>query len=155
MEDMEFEKRVLQNEPRLYRVARTMLRCDQDCADALQEGILRAWQRLESLRDKSRFDAWLMRIVVNECRNIQRGYKRRPLSLDALPEKGEPPPDIGLRHALDTLSEKYRLPLVLHHAERLSIEEIARLLRLPQSTVKWRLHEARRLVKMALGEEAD
>lgn len=153
MDGTEFEARVLNCEACLYRIARSMLRSDQDCGDALQEGILRAWQHLDRLRDESRFEAWLTRIVINECRNIQRGYKRRPVSLESVQEEGIQPPDSGLANALSSLPEKYRLPLALHHGEGFSVKEIAAMLRIPQSTVKWRLYESRRLLHDALYEE--
>jgi len=116
---------------------------------------LKAWQRLKTLKDEGCFDAWLTRIVINECRNIQRGYKRRTVSLDGIPEIGMEPPDPGLKDALGDLPEKYRLLLVLHYGEGISISEISAILRLPQSTVKWRLHEGRRLLHIALHEEVD
>ncbi len=155
MNGTEFETCVLQIEARLYRIARAMLKNDQDAGDAIQEGILKAWQQLHRLRDQSRFDAWLTRIVINECRNTQRQYKRRPVSLDALAEMGTPPPDPVLKDALERLDLKYRLPLVLHLGEGFPVREVAALLRLPLSTVKWRLHEGCKLLYALLGEEAE
>lgn len=155
MDGTEFETRVLNNEARLFRIARSMLRSDEDCGDALQEGILKAWQRLSALRDKSCFDAWLTRIVINECRNLQRGYFRHNVSLESIPERGTEPPDIGFADTLNSLPEKYRLVLTLHHGEGFTVEEVAVMLRLPKSTVKWRLLEGRRLLGGMLREEAD
>jgi RNA polymerase sigma-70 factor (ECF subfamily) len=155
MDGMEFETRVLSIEARLYRIARSMLRNDQDCGDALQEGILKAWQRLHALRDERCFDAWLTCIVINECRNLQRGYRRRTVPLDSIPECGTVPADPCLMDALSSLPEKYRLILTLHHGEGFTVEEIAVMLHLPNSTVKWRLHEGRRLLSGALCEEVD
>jgi RNA polymerase sigma-70 factor (ECF subfamily) len=155
MDGTEFETRVLNNEARLYRIARSMLRNDQDCGDALQEGILKAWQHLYTLRDEGSFDAWLTRIVINECRNLQRGYLRRAVPLESVPERGTELPDPGLAYALDSLPEKYRLILKLHHEEGFAVGEIAAMLRLPKTTVKWRLQEGRRLLGGILSEEAD
>ena len=155
MDGTEFETRVLSSEARLYRIARSMLRNEYDCGDALQEGILKAWQRLHTLRDERCFEAWLARIVINECRNLQRGYNRPTVPLENIPESGTEPPDPGLADALGTLPEKYRLPLVLHHGEGFGVGEIAAMLRLPRSTVKWRLHEGRRRLNAALQKEAN
>jgi RNA polymerase sigma-70 factor, ECF subfamily len=155
MDGTEFEAHVLKSEARLYRIARSMLRNDQDCGDALQEGILKAWQRLHTLRDERCFDAWLTRIVINECRNLQRGYRRRTVPWESIPECGTEPPDPCLEDALSSLPEKYRLILTLHHGEGFAVEEIAVMMHLPMSTVKWRLHEGRRLLGGALREEVD
>ncbi len=155
MDGTEFEAHVLTCEARLYRIAQSMLRNDQDCGDALQEGILKAWQRLYTLRDERRFDAWLTRIVINECRNLQRGYTRRTVPLECIPERGTEPPGTSLADTLASLPKKYRLILLLHHGEGFSVEEIAAMLCLTKSTVKWRLHEGRRLLGAALREEVD
>ncbi len=155
MDGTEFEARVIHSEARLYRIARSMLRNDHDCGDALQEAILKAWQRLHTLRDENCFEAWLTRIVINECRNLQRGYKRPTIPLENITEGGIELPDPGLADALGTLPEKYRLPLVLHHGEGFAVEEIAAMLRLPRSTIKWRLYEGRRLLYAVLHEEAN
>lgn len=155
MDGTEFETRVLNNEARLYRIARSMLRNDEDCGDAMQEGILKAWQRLSALRNDSCFDAWLTCIVINECRNLQRGYFRWTVPLESVPESGTEPPDPILAGALDSLPEKYRLILTLHHEEGFAVGEIAAMLRLTKSTVKWRLHEGRRLLGGILREEVE
>lgn len=155
MDGREFEACVLKSEARLYRIARSILLSDQDCGDALQEGILKAWQRLHSLKNDDCFDAWLTRIVINECRNIQRGYKGWTIPLESIAEIEAEPPDLGLMDALGGLQEKYRLLLVLHYGEGFSIAEIAAMIRLPQSTIKWRLHEGRKLLHNALHEEME
>ncbi len=157
MDEATFADGVRRCEAKLYRTARAMLRSDADCADALQEAILRAWQRRERLRDADRFDAWLTRIVVNECRDMMRRAKRQPALLGEAEAavRETPPPDPGLRDALVALPEKYRLPLMLHHLDGYGVEEIAGILALPKTTVKWRLYEARQRLKTALAEEVE
>ena len=156
MNEKTFEERVRALEPKLYRTASAVLWNDADAADALQECILRAWRRLDSLREEERFDAWLTRILLNCCRDIQRQARRRPLPLDEALREGshEAVPDTGLREALRALPTQYRLPLLLHHLDGYSLEEISRMLRLPISTLKGRLYEARRRLKALLDEEA-
>ena len=63
-------------ERRLYRISRTILSSDADCQDALQEALIRAWMRRGSLRNEGAFDAWLIRILINECRILARRAKR-------------------------------------------------------------------------------
>ena len=156
VDERTFEERIRTLEPRLYRTAYAMLYSDADAADAMQECILRAWRKLGSLKDEERFDAWVTRILVNECRDVQRRSKRRPLPYDeAIGEKtAEAPPDIGLREALHQLAPKYRLPLLLHHMDGYTLEELAPMLHLPLSTVKGRLYQARKQLKTLLEKEA-
>ncbi len=59
-----------------------------------------------------------------------------------------------LQEALRALEEKYRLVVVMHYLEGYSVDELARILRLPAGTVKWRLKRARTLLRESLSEEA-
>ena len=77
MDREQFTSAVLAAEPTLYRVAKTMLRSEHDCADAAQQAILRAWEQLDSLRSTRYFKTWLVRILINECSTILRRQQRR------------------------------------------------------------------------------
>lgn len=156
MTEQEFDSRVRQMEGKMYRLARSMLRSDYDCGDALQNAVFAAWQKLPSLREEAQFEAWLMRIVVNACRDAQRGYLRRKGEMpveEALQVASLPPPDVDLQMALEKVAEKFRLPILLHYMNGLSVPEIARVLRLPQSTVKGRIREGLKKLRRLLGEE--
>ena len=134
----------------LYRVAWAILGHNADVADALQETALRAWQHRSSLRSEAYFGTWVTRICINVCRAQLR--KRRPLiSLEDAPEPAAPPPDVSLSLALRALPENLRLPLMLQYAEGMSYQEISRVLRLPESTVRGRIARA----KQALRKELD
>lgn len=141
MEEERFVSEVRAMERTLYRVARGYLRTWDECADAVQEALCKAWDKRKRV-DESYFQPWLTRIVINECHNIGRRKKR--LIPVAEPER-EPAPEPALPEladALEALPEKLRLPLTLHYLEGFSVEEIARILRIPAGTVKSRLHQA-------------
>lgn len=133
----------------LYRVALTILRNDEDCKDALQEAALKAWEKRHTLRDKERFTTWLTRILINECRNIQR-KRRRIVLMESLPESAVFQEDRTLMMVLETLPETYRISLVLRYSEGMSDNEIASVLRLPASTVRGRIHRAKKQLKKEL-----
>ncbi len=61
---------------RVYRVARAILRNDEDCRDALQETALKAWQKRDTLRDEALFGTWLTRILINECHTLLRKKRK-------------------------------------------------------------------------------
>lgn len=147
----DFTARVRACERRLYRVARTMLRSDADCEDAVQEALLRAWSKLDSLREERFFETWLIRILINECRALLR---RRPQEAEI--SESLPAPEAGARAVLDALEAlpaKHRIALELHCIEGYSVREVAHVLRLPEGTVKWRLSRGRALLEKELGEE--
>ena len=149
-----FAARVMTCERKLYRVARTMLRAEADCEDAVQEALTRAWRFRDSLRDERYFDTWLVRILINECRNLQR--RRTPtVPLENADEVSRAPlTDAGgLLAALAALTEKARIAMVLHYVEGYPVEEAARLLNVPAGTVKWRLHQGRKQLRERMERE--
>ena len=148
----DFIQRVRACERRLYRVARTMLPQECDCEDAVQEALLRAWDRRETLRQEAYFDTWLIRILINQCKTF---YRRRP------PEPAELTEDIPqvtseetpLLEALMALPRKQRVTLELHYIEGYSVKEVAAMLGIGESAAKLRLMRGRRRLKEMLSEE--
>ena len=153
MDKAEFTAAVLEAEPALYRVAKAMLRSEQDCADAAQQAILRAWEQLDTLRRPKYFKTWLTRILINECRAILRlrqrlaPYKQEQAECIPAPAADD---HSDLYEALLSLDEKYRLPVVLFYLEGFKTREIAGLLGVPEGTVKSRLRTARELLRKDL-----
>lgn len=147
-----FTRLALEQQRTLYRVAISYTGHLPDAEDAMQEALLRAWNRRHTLRDEALFGTWLTRILINECKSLLR-RRRRMLPAAQLPSFPSPSPDEEatlLREALMALPEKYRLPLVLQVLEGYSIRDIARMLYLPEGTVKSRIARA----KEKLGKEA-
>ena len=148
----DFIQRVRACERRLYRVARTMLPQECDCEDAVQEALLRAWDKLDTLRQEAYFETWLIRILINQCKNF---YRRRPPEPAELagdipqPRQGDTP----LLDALTALPRKQRVTLELHYIEGYSVAEVARILRVPEGTVKWRLKRGRDQLKESIIRE--
>ena len=138
-----FTREILAMTDTLYGVSRTYLHQDADCADAVQESILKAWVHLASLKKEAYFRTWVIRILINECKSMCK-RKRRMVPVAQFPDTIAPPgPDNGLYAVLLALDEKYRIPLVLYHCEGYAVEEIARILRLPKGTVLSRLFRGR------------
>ena len=157
MDEREYQSRVTECVPALYRAARGILRSEQDCADAVQEAVFQGWVKRGQLRDAARLKAWLTRIVINECRNLQRSsYKQlRAVEASAAELRVPPPPEaLDLEAALSELPEKYRLPLVLHYAEGYPTREIAEMLAIPEGRLRQRMHTARKKLEGRLVRNA-
>ena len=154
MNRQEFTHRVLALEGRLHRISYGLLRNAQDQQDAVQEAVLKAWQKIGSLRDERFFATWLTRILINECYNLL-SARKGAVPLDAVQEipsvAGEA--NRELRDAVLALDEKLRLPVLLHYMEGYRVREIAEILKLPEGTVKTRLARAKREMKKHLEEE--
>lgn len=149
MTKTEFTDAVLAAEPVLYRVAKSMLGSEADCADAAQNAILRAWEKLDTLKKPEYFRTWLVRILINECKSVLR-TRGRCVSLEQDTDEAAPETNGELYAALAALEEKYRLPVTLHYIEGFHTNEIAHMLRLPEGTVKTRLRRAREILRKEL-----
>ena len=156
MSDMEYMSRVRGMERKLYRIASAILFSDADSADAIQEAVFKGWMRRDGLREEKYFESWLIRILINECKNILRRRKRAPLPLNEEARLRGAPEDmelsLHLRRCLAELPEKLRVPLLLHHLEGYGLADIARMLGLAPTLVKSRLYQARRALKNTLDQ---
>lgn len=159
MNEREYEKQIMQCLPTLYRVAQSVLLNEHDSADAVQEAVFQGWVKRRQLRDASRFPAWMVRITVNECRNLQRRAMKQKRAVEAsMAEISQPAGrrnTTDLEAALSQLPEKYRLPIVLHYMENYPTREIAALMEIPEGRLRERMRTARKLLGRMLKDEAD
>jgi len=155
MTDNEFTERLADMREVMYRVSYSQLSqaCDRD--DAVQETLLKAWGKRKKLKDERFMQTWIIRILINECHNIQRKKKWVTVS-DELQERIAPPEaNAELHDALFMLDEKLRAPVVLHYIEGFRIDEIAEILHLPQGTVASRMSRARKELRQILSTASD
>lgn len=152
MDEREFSARVRSMRDRIWRVSFSILRSTADSEDAMQEALLRAWRNVNSLRDKSLFETWLTRILINECRRL---IRKRPVSAEipeSLPAPEAENPALG--KAIAGIKMDLRIPVILHYIEGYSVKETAEIMRVTESNVKARLMRARKKLKEALEKEA-
>jgi RNA polymerase sigma-70 factor (ECF subfamily) len=150
----------------VYRLCYLIMRHEQDAEDMTQETFIRAFRALPrfEIRKGISFEAWLYRIAVNACRSRMRRKWYQALPWREAPEllaESEEQPDRLLMQgerrdeileAIDSLSEKHRLVIILRYYGGLSNEEIARTLGIPSGTVRSRLHIARQRLRELLEE---
>lgn len=155
MNKEQFTAEVLKAEKSLYHIAKSILKNDEDCADAMQNAILAAYKKLHTLKQETFFKTWLTRILINESYQLLRNRREQVSYEDYMAkQKAEDSTRYSeLYLAVQKLSEKYRIPFVLHYVEGYSVKEIAQILSLTESAVKVRLHRARNLMKERLKGE--
>ena len=155
MEELEwFTEQVKENESAMYRLAIGLLGNPEDAADAAQEAILTAYQKLPSLRRRESFRPWLLRILTNECYAMLRRRKKL-ISLEELPDLpaasgGEE--HIQLWQAVSTLSQPLRSVVSLYYYDGFSGKEIGTILGISEANVKTRLSRARKQLRLLLEE---
>ena len=157
MDKETFSQLALANQRQIYRIALCYLKSSADAEDAMQEALLRAWRRRDTLRSQSLFSTWLTRILINECKTLLR-KKRKCFSMAVLPDIPVPPQDekaMLLRSAFFSLPEKYRVPLVLSLLDGYSLKEIAYLLSLPLGTVKTRIARGKKILQKEVSDDAE
>jgi RNA polymerase sigma-70 factor (ECF subfamily) len=170
--------RVLAREqlPRLYSLGRRLV--GDDAEDAVQDCLLKAFQRFDQLADLAAGPAWLTSILVNCCRDRGRAQARRPvevrfdgvedfslyrtiayedpfpysdsLHIDFLGEFGAD----DVRMVLMRMPDLYRIPLVLVYMEGFLVREVADMLAAPLGTVLARLHRGRKLFERQMWDYA-
>lgn len=151
--DAWFTREIEAATPAMFRIAFAILRNRTDCEDAVQNAVMKAYKRLDTLSDKKVFRPWLIRILKNECFDMLR--KRRPTGdLDACGEGYEMEvPDLDLNRAFDTLSPDERLAITLFYYEGYRVSEIAAITDVTEGTVRSRLSRARASLKEQLSEK--
>jgi RNA polymerase sigma-70 factor (ECF subfamily) len=145
---------------RLYSVAYGILRDSNRAEDAVQQALLNAWRQIPRLRDDSRLEAWLLRMVVNtsytELRHTRRWQPGLHLVTDSetSPRTADAQASVAERDELERafrhLSGEHRAVLVMHHYLGLSVSEIGETIGLSPGTVRSRLHYARQHMRAAL-----
>ena len=127
----------------MYKVALAILMNDEDVADAIQDTILICWEKIHSLKQIQYFQTWMTRILINKCYDIRKKNKRTTI-LDEYEEPAyEDDYNLEFKEALSTLGEKYRSIMTLFYSEGYHIDEIAKILKIPKSTVQTRLKRGR------------
>ncbi|MGA2418601.1 MAG: sigma-70 family RNA polymerase sigma factor [Candidatus Acidiferrum sp.] len=174
-EDKEaFEELIRRHQQRVFAVAARILRKREDIEDISQQVFVKAYFSLKRFDQRAAFSTWLYKITVNECWDLLRKKKVRPLLYDAdLSEEQSQQltaaegtqstgPDILQRLAtrqrvqqlLSGLDERDRMMLILKEVEGLSIEEIGETMDINANTVKVRLFRARRKIVLSARQKA-
>jgi RNA polymerase sigma-70 factor, ECF subfamily len=161
-----FELLVARHQGRVFAVAGGILRNREDVEDIAQQVFLKAYFSLKRFDQRSAFSTWLYKITVNECWDLLRKKKVRPLVFESelseeqahayqsTEQKAEYAPDVSERletkqqldHWLDCLEERDRAMLVLKEVQGFTVEEIAEIMGINGNTVKVRLFRARQKI---------
>jgi len=143
----------------VYRLAYRFLSNAEDARDVAQDTFLRAFGAIDRFDLNLSFKPWVRRIAMNRVTDeIRLRYRSNTASLDTgleLAGDADDPADVPaaqeraerVREIVDTLPPKYRTVLVLRDMEGQDMDEIASMVGSPRATVRWRLHQARKMFK--------
>ena len=128
-EDKEFFiQKINENRLKMYKTAIAILKDEDDANDAIQEALYSAYKNYYSLREKSYFTTWIIKILINKCCNIINKNKK-------------------------IIDKELKEIVVLYYYDDFSVADIANVLEIPQGTVKSRLSRAREQIKEIIKKE--
>lgn len=127
----------------MYKTATAILMNDYDAADAIQDTLLRCWEKIDTLKNDMFFKTWMTRILINRCFDIRKRYQRETSMEEYEEPTTEDVSNLEFKEMLSVLDEKYRIPMFLFYGQEYKISEIAKILGIPKSTVQTRLARGR------------
>jgi RNA polymerase sigma-70 factor (ECF subfamily) len=149
-----FVRLIKSSETSMYRVAKSIVRADAECADAIQEAILRAYKSISSLKNAEYFKTWLIRILINECNRLMK-ERNKVVLLEKVKDHGHPSTvqeRLEIQEAIEALDDDLRVIVTLFYIEDMPQNDISELLGIPEGTVKSRLHRAREKLSVLLNK---
>src|SRR5688572_10685993 len=172
-----FEALMRQYNPRLFRVARSILKDEAEAEDALQEAYIQAYRKMADFRGDAEVGTWLTRIVINQALMQLRRRRRERIvvpfnsqgsdhvaqDVDLADVRAESPSDITLRaeirpiieRRIDELPVAFRTVFVMREVEEMTVHETAECLGIPETTVRTRFFRARALLRESLERDMD
>jgi RNA polymerase sigma-70 factor, ECF subfamily len=165
-----FEILMRRYNPRLYRVARSVLRDDAEAEDVMQQAYVSAYGNLAQFAGRAKFSTWLTKIAFHEAlararRRRREGGRRPSFEEDVMSsvKSSAPTPEqqafhgelrVHLDAVIEALPATYRMVFVLRDIEGMSTSETAACLEIREDAVKTRLHRARALLREELYQRA-
>ena len=153
-----FEQLVVRYRPAVVRLARTIVGADY-AEDVAQDALLLAFKALPGIEEPRKFAAWLSAITRHRALRFSKSesaHMTKRMALDeALLEKiealakplAEKERDEATLKALDSLPSDYAMPLRLRFLDEMPLNRIAAFMGVPLSTVKWRIHQGKKLLR--------
>ncbi|SDX03730.1 sigma-70 family RNA polymerase sigma factor [Paenibacillus sp. CF384] len=150
-DDAAFYSLITQHKDKLYRIAYSYLKNENDALEAVQEVTCRAYMQIHKLKEPGYFGSWLIRILMNYCADETKRQSRRNEKQQVAAGAEEPHVASGesallervmLESAVERLDANYRTVIELKYYHDLTIAEIARTLEKPEGTIKTWLHKA-------------
>lgn len=153
-----FYKLIEPIEEKLYKIAYTYVKNENDALDCLQDAIIKAIKNLDTLKKPQNFNSWIARILINQCKDyIKKSSKTIPVDIlefenelidrnSFLLEK-----NIDLNTALEELKDNEKEIIKLKYLEDKPLNEIAIITKKPIGTIKSTLNRSLKKLKLILG----
>ncbi len=137
------------NKQSMYKVARGFLRNEEDAADAMSETVLTCYEKIRTLKQDAYFKTWMIRILINHCKNILKKQKRSIFVETVAELEGEAQNggEQEFRELIEPLKEQDRSIFTLYYVYGMKVKEIAACMEMKESTVATRLKRGREALR--------
>ena len=144
-----FIELIEQNKLSMYRVALGFLKEEEDVADAMSETVLTCYEKVGSLRQDAYFKTWMIRILINHCKDILKKQKRTIPAEDLSETEAQVTGDgtRQFRELIEPLREQDRSIFTLYYVYGLKVKEIASYMEMKENTVATRLKRGREALR--------
>lgn len=148
----------------LYGTILRMTKNPHDAQDLVQEAFIKVYEQLEKYNQTGSFSGWLYRVAINHCMDEfrKKRYQMKQVELDGIQDVNPAHPEVvfmkkeksrQLERLIGTLPEDERLIILLRYINELSYDAISDLVGVPLSTVRNKLHRAKRKMRNTLKRE--
>lgn len=157
-ETQALEELIHMYEIKLYKTASSILDCEDDINDAVQQTIISVYKNIGKLKNDKSFGAWMFKILINKCKDIWNQNSNREKKMIDLNDNQDIPSNEKedysfVNEALNKLTEEYKEVTILYYYDGFSVKEISKILNIPQGTIKTRLARARKKLERLIGKE--
>lgn len=140
------------NKLAMYKIAKAIVKNDDDSADAIQETILACYKNIGTLKHSQYFKTWLTKILINKCNDIIKlnhnlVYTDIDETEECASQEQANDEKIAVKNCLNSLSEHDQLIMMLYYVDGFRIREIGKILNLNENTVKTQLSRGRERFK--------
>jgi len=150
-----FTKIIISMKNELYKIAKTRITNESDIDDVIQETMLETFRSIKKLRDPKKLKMWIIKILINKCNKVYRKKYKKEISIDeynldnyiVINSQKNIEDDINFYQLIQNLKYEERIVVLLFYMEEYSVEEISKMIKMNQNTVKTNLYRARQKIK--------
>ena len=145
---------VKDNKEKLYRVAFSYSKNEEEALDIVQEAITKALKNINKLKQTEYVKTWFYRILINECLQYKRNKRIITCELseieNQIESKNMSPDELDVYNYVQNLNEKLKTVIILRYFEDMKISEIAKITKTNENTVKSRLYKALKILNTSM-----
>lgn len=140
---------IKKNKVQLYKIAKSILNNEEDVNDAIQEALINAYKKIDTLKNKKYMETWVTRILINKCYDIIDKNKVHERKVQKAIEtynsynSNEFDQRTIVQKAVSQIEEDLKLIVVMYYYNQFSVKEISEIMGIPTGTVKSKLSRAR------------